>query len=442
MLAALFLMDSLTGHRLSPLGLALALPLSYSLNYYHRKHRQRRWQQLAVNLIIGGCAILGMVWWQLYAPSSLLAGSWLASWSAALFHVYLGFNSETLALFATGLFWWQGWRLSGKRGTFREWGAEFQLGVALWILLSLVARLMRIALPYDTSLLVLFLFASLLGMALSRLKESPAATFSRFWLGLSGSVIAGVILLGFAAAILITPAAVHEFSRWVLFVLKWLWAGIVWFVETLARLFPGGDAAPTPAPPLAPAMPSGEEESFRFLDLPPWLKSLSRGGWTVAVLVLVMALLGRLAYDLIRWFGRAMAHHGETVEPMPGAAAEDFRKLWRRVFTWLTAHLLPRRRAGAPSSPGVSSIRMFYREVLLLAAKAGHERLPSHTPSEYLRYLLNIYPVLSEELEWVTQRYLPVRYGDGLLAAEEASSLEIKWSKVKLHLAATGRKRK
>jgi hypothetical protein len=79
----------------------------------------------------------------------------------------------------------------------------------------------------------------------------------------------------------------------------------------------------------------------------------------------------------------------------------------------------------------MASVRQTYRWLLHWAATAGYPRLISQTPHEYRHRLVGLLPQVREELDFITQEYIGVRYGALLPNEEELQRLSQSWHRIK-----------
>ena len=117
----------------------------------------------------------------------------------------------------------------------------------------------------------------------------------------------------------------------------------------------------------------------------------------------------------------------------------ELAAFFKRVGKWLWQAILSllRRRSdtGAVTAyggdPGLS-VRALYRHLLDWAAKQGLPREQTQTPLEYLKTLCQKFPEKDNELAFITDVYVQVRYGQRPVSDAEAEAIGQAWQAIAL----------
>jgi hypothetical protein len=124
---------------------------------------------------------------------------------------------------------------------------------------------------------------------------------------------------------------------------------------------------------------------------------------------------------------------GAEFEKVPTSFRADLMNLLKRLISSLFRIRLLFRfgRKSATMLPEVVPVRQIYRQFLRWAAKGGYARNTSQTPHEYLYSLVGRLPEAQQDMAFITQQYVAVRYGTLLPDEDEINLLRQSWYHVK-----------
>lgn len=163
--------------------------------------------------------------------------------------------------------------------------------------------------------------------------------------------------------------------------------------------------------------------------MPEALRSGLRLGWSVLFFGLILVALWRVSSQIFGWLHRKLTPAEAEVEPLPGAFRADLLGLLKRIMLKLLGFRLPfwRRKKLEHLSAETASIRQIYRQLLRWAASSGWPRHLSQTPHEYLHTLENLLPVAQQELRFITEQYVSVRYSPRSPTEKELYQFRRSW---------------
>ncbi len=384
--------------------------------------------------------------WRLliYAPSGPSDLDWLAQIAS-----HLGDGADPrwpreLALFVvTSFVWWRGIALAGRGVDYRDVGLRFRAGILLAVFL--VAGLAGSQLAWSvTPFILLFLFASLVSIVLTRVEQLELSRSGRSfpigpgWLLTIVGVAAAVVFVTGIIAGMVSGNAIGSVVGWfgpLWVAIRFILAAVVSmlsllitpllmiliaFMEWLVGLF--GSSAAAGLEDLQGAMQSFQQitpqETTETTQLVTRDYRQILTGLTMLFVILLVALaLGRL-FRLAR---PAAQLERQSVSPFEGLSQPRPPGLGRRILNQLS--FLRRRQAAA-------SIRQTYRAMCATAAERGFPRLESETPYEYLPSLARAYPGLQAEAELITQAYVRVHYGELPESDEELRQIMTAWDRL------------
>jgi hypothetical protein len=195
--------------------------------------------------------------------------------------------------------------------------------------------------------------------------------------------------------------------------------------DFLNRFFspPPPGSLPSSARP-GPKMPM----DVPFVFLSESTREVLRFLWTILVLSLILAALWRVSSQIFEWLRRRLGEMEDAeVEPLPGAFREDVLNFLRRILLAVTRWPFRRRKRRAHLPAQVESARRIYRQLLTWAAARGYARSPSQTPHEYLQTLMGWLPESGNDLTFITQEYVRVRYSPLIPTEKDLQELRQSW---------------
>ena len=362
----------------------------------------------------------------LYSPTGLLSAAWLLDILAHFGDSTDPRWSRELALFVTiSLMWWRGISLAGRGVDYRDVG--FRMRVEILLAVFLVAGLAGSLLTWSvTPFVLLFLFASLLSVVLTRVEQLELSRSGRsFPIGPSWLLI----VVAVAAAVVFTTGVISGMvgNESVGAVVGWfepLWVALrfaiapivsilgllispllivlIVFVEWLVGLFgpaigAGLEGFHLMLQSLPQADPEEVVESTETIGRD--YRQLLTGLSMIFVILLTGLALGRL----FRMARPPAELQREAVTPFEGLGRPGRLGLGRRLLDRL--NVLRRWQAAA-------SIRHAYRDMCTAAAQKGYPRAESETPYEYLKTLAKAWPENSQDTALITEAYNRAHYGE------------------------------
>ncbi|MGH2536649.1 MAG: DUF4129 domain-containing protein [Candidatus Promineifilaceae bacterium] len=376
----------------------------------------------------------------LYAEYGLFDFGWLAEWWSHLARFdHPAWRREIVVFMLVALAWWRGIALVGRPIDIGDAGLRFRLGALLAAPLVALFGGLRLGAAI-TPFILLYLFAALLAMVLTRVEQLERNRIGRSypitgrWLLVVVSAAAAVVALTAGITALLTGEPLRALAAW----LGPVWAALgllyyavlavssllispvlIAFTWLFGQIFdllrePLSEAAGRLRQNLAPLFGPAPVEPVEGLG--GGLSLLTRQllvGLFLLTAVLIVALLLR----------RQMARRLEMAaagERSPGAGPGLSRPagLGRRLLARLG---LGRRWWAA------ASVRRIYQQMCWLAAEHGYPRAASETPLEYLPTLGRAWPEQRAETGLITAAYNRVRYGEIPETAAELEALRLAW---------------
>lgn len=343
-----------------------------------------------------------------------------------------------MALIASLYLWWRGINLSRESLGPYFVSHLFRLGM---VALTGVVVLGLVLLPFDMAPFVLLYFLSaLLAMALARVekaqerRETPSP-FNIYWLAVPGSAILTLLFLGTAASYLLSLKTVGPLRFWwgkilplLLYYLLLPFAFLAQIISNLlSRLslhYPQLTAPVSEEPSTTVANPFLERMVHFMVG---FLNIFA----VVVPIILFLVVVWFTARSLRRWQEMRKGTSSEVRKSIlsPALLAQDLTSFLRGAWGTLTgdeglAGLKDRLR---PWREDLSSIRGIYTTMLRFAANLGFPRRPGETPYEYLPTLTQTWPESREQLSYITESYIRVRYGGVSPPQEELERAKQAW---------------
>lgn len=358
--------------------------------------------------------------------------------------------SPALVLFCAGLYLWvRGIALAQRDLRVESVGFSFRLGIIAFVWLFLVQIL---APGGDARRLVFaFFFLGLIAVGLARIESVSQSLlgirspFNASWLGiLAGSTLA-VSVLSVAAVMLFSLhniaaifSAVSPVIALLGKLLSPLWMSLAWLLELLLnfliRVFSGlfGEQSLEPT-----ALTRIAEELQQFQQSQPAQGALriilQIIKWSVLGLAF-LAALAIVAFSITRLRRalqdenaeqQAVWESGKTAEDAQGAR-QDY---WQRLRDELQARLAQLR--GEDYS--LASIRRIYASLVRLATASGFPRREAETPYEYVSTLHQAFAGCEEQVQFITEAYVRVHYGERSFPAAYVQRIRDAWLAIRVH---------
>ncbi|MBA7612246.1 hypothetical protein ES703_19482 [subsurface metagenome] len=430
--ALLFLLNErLADRHLSIIGLWLLYPLAFILN---KPLQRRRWSNIYLYPVNGLALIIGILLVmkiQLYSGLGLFDPAWLQSLLQALAQTFQTMEPEVLILGSSIILWWLGCRLARLKVTFATSVTEFQFGLAILLIVCLVASQLGVQLA-NTIPLTFFLFA-LMGMALAHAQDSASwsiRTNRGLWTWLLLASIGLVLFLGISLSSVVTA----DLVQLILIPLKWIWSMIEKGVELLASLFPVSDWGGEPPPAALPPSEIPAEEFPKLMRIPEQLLRYLRLGYNFLWLGIILFALWRVSSLIFGWLRRRlMTTAGAEIEPLPGAFRADLLSFFKRILRIVLRLRFPfwRQRKPKHLPPEITSVHQIYHQLLHWVATGGWPRPAFQTPYEYLYTLEELLPASKDALRFITEQYVSSRYGLSSPTEAELRQLRQSWHQVR-----------
>ncbi|NLD73141.1 MAG: DUF4129 domain-containing protein [Chloroflexi bacterium] len=380
-------------------------------------------------------------------------GRWLTRLFANLTDFRSAFPATFVVVIATALIWRKG--LTASWNDYAELFQAFVVGVLVLGLLLLV----RSSDAWDQTginvwgAVVAFVFSSLLALALisahqtlalERIKDAHVPPVSREWLTVVGLVVAGVIVLGWAAAVLLSPESVKEILRllspiWIAIrtVITYIWLAFAyvffWALGPLLEWLQAGvadnweNATERLAERLEEEMELPEPTEAAGIS-PALLMALRIIG--ITVLVVGIALLFYMAYRR-----RKKRNGTRASDERESVLSGDL--LTQQLRDFLAS--LRRKPAISPFVPLSGEdprlvVRRLYQSMLRRMSSLGHARAPEVTPRAYARRLEDVLPGEDQAVSTLTEAYMVARYAPEPPTPEQVTNANRAWERIAARL--------
>ncbi len=412
------------------------------------KKKMRRWVLviLLVLSLLYGLKLL--VYFSQPMSLGIILGSFSGSLNTAEPEVPVEFVVIIL-VFATA---YRGAVLAGGEAVPSMLSGNMRLGLILLSLVGLFAAIIQRTIPGAIGYLLLFLFASLLGMAAARinviaqLRGGQGLPFDRERVaGLVSAVLGLVFLAGLAGLFLGSPwgsGLVLGLFGLAGMLLKWLgsiaiillyplfvilFTAVQWLVSRLVLRFPNLTQNQQMDDALKKLQEMAAQQPLFVVDM-RLLRAILFGGIIFLAAVLVVLLVR------YRSSNRKMASIGETeallsTDELLKLILDSVRKNAQAVLDQLAQRLGLRKDARRLAA---QRIRAIYADLLDLAARLKYPRWPQQTPLEYLPELQKAFPHSQAELALITRAYQRIRYGELPETQAEVNAIESAWEQVQV----------
>jgi hypothetical protein len=419
------------GGRLSAFAFLLLYLAAFGCNKLLRRLRWPGFCLSTISWLAWAIAMLLIVKTQLFGGLPWSDTQWLMAIPRAIAEVIYTFRPELLILVSSVVIWWLGRRLAQVRVRFTVLVAEFQFGFVILLLAFFVANQVEIKLADSFPVTLAFFLFALTGIPLAHALEGESWLSGLYghWSGLLLMSIGLIILFGLIISWIVTP----DFMQIIIGVVKWVWGLIMKALEFIMSLFPEPEPGELPEMPQS-GMGTPEEDITKFWTIPVWLRSGLRTGWCLLVLGMIIFALWRISSEVFSWLRRRLTTMaGAEFEPVPSTFGADLMNLLKRIMRGLFRVRLLFRfgRRSAAMLPEVAPVRQIYRQLLHWAATGGCARSVSQTPHEYLYTLVERVPEAQQDMAFITQQYVAVRYGTLLPDEDRIQQLRQTWQRVK-----------
>lgn len=420
--------------RLSIPGFLLLFPATFIINALLLRLKWPKIWLWSVSWLLWAIAMLLIVKIQLAGDLSWSDTEWLLSVPRSITSVIHSFNPELLVLLITAAMWWLGRRLTRVNVTFNTLVSEFQFGLVMLVLISLIATSLETGMISPLPVALTFFLFALIGISVAHALEGNSwlsGLYQGQWSGLLLVSIGIVLILGLIISLLATPELLQGLWTAIKWVGEVIWKFIVAIIGFFVGLFPASE--PAELSPM-PSMPTVEADEGFSLTMPAWLSSGLRLGWFILMAGLLLFALWRISSNIFRWLRRRLAGMaGAELEPLPGAFKADIKNLLRRILLKILGlrRLFRIRGRSTLVNEEIATVLQIYHQFLRWAASGGYPRKASQTPYEYCYALSDILPDARHDLDLVTQQYVKARYGAWLSTTDELDELSRTFHRVK-----------
>ncbi len=402
----------------------------------------------AVTVVAGLVVILMVLGVEYRGGYAFLSGEWFAYFGRLLVDTLESPSTVIPGMLVLVYLWWRGTILGHTTALFRSIYRYFLLGLAALIMLLIFWRLGGPETgpgPYVGFYIMAFFFFGLLAIAVSHLylmrrsmpQEEAALTSIKRWLPVTLGVIGGMVLIGFGAAIILSPDVFEIISRgvgvffgfvgkiinYILIPLGYVVEAGIWLVRLIISWL---RVEPTELPDEPGGSPFSDMEPTTLRELPPFVATALQ--WLFIAIVAAVVV-----YILVK-----------AVSRIRGRGQEEIEEVHESLFTWQgfsddLAQLLRSMRQRFQRKPHFRSvsyndddsqqldIREIYRRFMYEATLSGLPRRRPETPSEYARRLERMVPESSTPLSGITEMYSGVRYGENAMREEQVNGANTLW---------------
>lgn len=329
---------------------------------------------------------------------------------------------------------------------------NMRLGLILLSLVGFLAAITRRTIPGAIMYLLIFLFASLLGMVAARiyvmaqLRGGQGLPFER-------QRVAGLVLAVLGLVILAGLAGLFLSSAWgsdlvlgliglVGLLIRWLASVIVillypliviifsvvqWFASHLAPHLLNLSQNQQMDEALKKLQETASRQPLFVVDI-RLLRPILLGGLIVlAVVSVVLLIRSRSGKGKGTGMGEteALLSTDDLLKLILASARKNAQAMLDRLAERLGLHKDSRRLAA-------QRIRAIYADLLDLAARLKYPRWPQQTPLEYLPELQKAFPGSQSELALITRAYQRIRYGELPETQAEVNAIESAWKQVQM----------
>ncbi len=352
-------------------------------------------------------------------------------------------------LLLVSLLWWRGLRVA----LITPSPIRVAFGVRLGILFFFGAALLPEAHEVVVTALPPFFFFGLLAVSLARalvlrqMRGQPP-TFGSGWVGFMALAAAGITLVGFAVAAVLSgldpeliARVVQPVVTAVVLVIAVLMTPIFLVLQALVEAIiaalsnlPGLENV-LQAPQITEGLERGSQSQGNRLaallqqlgDLIDRLGGIQTCATVLALLVVVLVIVFTL-----RRRQRAMLPDDEEREDLEGNTLDSLRQMFRRGLSALGSALSTVGQFGLGRNLFAAlTVRRIYAQMAALAAKRGYPRAPSETPYEYCPTLYQAYPQMEAEIMLVTEAYVRVHYGEVPETSDALQQVVDAWERLK-----------
>ena len=329
---------------------------------------------------------------------------------------------------------------------------HFWVGIVMYVVFIFVNTIVTGETPGD--FFYLFLFSSLVAMCAARmtvvgmLRGGTKNKFNRFWF--LGIILAASIVVGLASLL---GGVMGEQFTWIsalllgvfgsILVLVWILIDpiISFLITVLSNIFQNSQGIASLGKSLENIniiiQGFGQRIAQMIGNTGIWLLIARLGPvikTIILIVIIVLIILGVVAWMAIKlWRDRERRLLGED-QKTDIKAGNFFQTLlgilrqgWAGAINSLEQMTDLKRRQRIRAA---ARIRQVYADLMELCVTLGHPRADAETPLEFTLELNLLFPELHPEVEFITEAYNSVRYGQLPETQQEVEDVESAWKKV------------
>lgn len=397
-----------------------------------------------------------LLWWLFYRPAYPLWDlRWIRVWGQAIFFWVGELPPAYIVLPAIAYLWLRGIRDGGRILRYDDIRSAFVLGCIGLVVLMLLARLEKQALPAETGgVIFLFFAAAMIALALASLKTARVTAniegmpdrpgLNRYWVRTVFGLITGLLGLGLLLSALFSAELAAQLLDWAWVLLS---QGLIFLIKVVSLILypvllllsylmrlimeslPGRfEEAATPEPDLSAWLQPGGPRGDPLIDL----GQLPDGLRWVGLAIVILGLGAVFALVL----QRLSTEDDEGIEEKREFIFSNELLLAQLLRLWSNWLRQSPGETGRVANPFLSlageigprqAIREVYQAMLAATRAQGQSRSPHQTPGEYEGALRQRWPEQQEALEVITSRYVQARYDAQPPSQEQVADARRAW---------------
>ena len=314
-------------------------------------------------------------------------------------------------IIAAAIYWYQGFRLAVAEISFQHCLREFQFGFLILVMTFFFQAGSGSDKNYFTPA-ILFFICGMISLFLSRRERSARSEGSSFMIDATAFVcIILTVICGLLLALLFNPDLAEMIYQAGKSVLAFIFNVIRQIFSFFAGLLPRTETASVSMMPLA-QKPANPEEIANLLRIPPavrfWLQILVGS----LFFVMILAALWSVSRQILESFLRRKNGIRADVRSLRGSYLQSIIALMKNTVAtfakklqWLYIRLRGRNNDSL-------TMKFIYGQILRWAAMDGYRQKVSQTPYELFPQLSSWLPEAAVELNFITNQFVNVHYGE------------------------------
>jgi hypothetical protein len=314
-------------------------------------------------------------------------------------------------IIAAAIYWYQGFRLALAEISFQHCLREFQFGFLIFLLIFSFQAGAGANKNYFAPT-ILFFICGMISLFLSRRERAAFSEDSSFIINAAAFVcMIMTMICGFILAVLFNPDLAEMLYQAGKSVLAFIFDVIRQIFSFLAGLLPRTENPSVSMTPLA-QKPADPAEIANLLRIPPafrfWVQMLVGG----LFFTMILAALWGLSQQILESFYRRKNRIRADVHSLRGSYLQSIIALIKNTVAmfvkrlqWLYIRLRGR-------SNDSLTMKFIYGQILRWAAMDGYRQKISQTPYELFPQLNSWLPEAAVELNFITNQFVNVHYGE------------------------------